>query len=141
MRHLTNFLDPSEVLSSLDINDDLKISYFEELFGEKLTDDNVEYHFKKWRSNNIKSSNVKKMLYDDETFTLTVQFHDKSIYTYYNVSFKTYMKINNGEYSPRTTGSNEYGSWKKGVRPSTGAGIHQALIDAKVKYQKGGSFK
>lgn len=129
-----------------DIPEDRKIKMLENIIGEDLLTlndywDVFLYEFKVWRSNNIKSSNVKRMAYNDETRVLTVQFNDKSIYTYYNISFDTYMKISNGEYAPRTTGSNKYGSWKKGVRPSTGAGIWQALIDRGVRYERGGSFK
>lgn len=130
-----------EVLSHPKLSDNFKLKFFEELFGEELTEDSVEHLFKVWRSNNIKSSNVRRMAYEDETRILTVQFNDRSIYTYYDISFETYLKLNNGEYSPRTSGSNEYGTWEKNVRPSTGAGIWQALIDTGVKYTRGGSFK
>ena len=138
---LTTKYTIDEVLDHPRLSDDFKLKFFEELFGEELNEETIEHTFKKWRSDNIKSSNVKRMSYDDETRILTVQFNDKSIYTYYDISFDTYMKLNNGEYSPRTSGSNEYGTWKKGVRPSTGAGIWQALIDTGVRYERGGSFK
>jgi hypothetical protein len=138
---MTNDYTIDEVLDHPKLSDEIKMKFFEELFGSELTEETIEHAFKVWRSNNIKSSNVKKMAYDDVTRILTVQFNDRSIYTYYDISFDTYMKLNNGEYSPRTSGSNEYGSWEKGVRPSTGAGIWQALIDTGVKYTRGGSFK
>ena len=59
-----------EVLNHPKLSDDFKLKFFEELFETEVTEDNVELlyeEFKKWRANNIKSSNVKKILYNDET--------------------------------------------------------------------------
>ena len=97
--------------------------------------------FKKWRNSNVSSSNVKNILYNDENKELVIQFNDKSIYTYFDISFETYRKISTGDFAPITTGSNEYGSWEKGVKPSIGAGVHQALINKGVRYKKGGTLK
>jgi hypothetical protein len=130
-----------KVLDHQDISDAFKLRFFEELFGEELDEENVEHQFKIWRNNSIKSSNVKKIKYNDESGELVVQFNDKSIYTYYNIPFDIYRRISTGDYAPVTTGSNEYGSWEKGKKPSVGAGIHQALINTGVQYKKGGTLK
>lgn len=129
---MENKYTPEEVINHPNLSEDYKYEYFLNL---------AKQEFKVWRSNNIKSSNVRRMSYNDETLILTVQFNDRSIYTYYNIDFETYRKLNYGEYDPRTTGSNEYGSWEKNVRPSTGAGIWQALIDTGVRYERGGSLR
>ena len=130
-----------EILNHPKLSEDNKLKFFEELFGEELNEDNVEYLFKVWRNNNIKSSNVKKIKYTEETKELVVEFNDKSLYTYYNIDFETYRKISTGDYAPVTTGSNEYGSWKRNIKPSVGAGIHQALINKGVKYIRGGTLR
>ena len=67
MLDLEDFLHSIDVLYSDTINDEVKINYFSRIIGEEINEDNVEYLFKRWISNNFKSSNVKKIQYDDET--------------------------------------------------------------------------
>ena len=93
---------------------------------------------KKWRSS-PDSSNVKKILYQDETKELTLQFHSGDIYTYYDIDFALFQEVLNGAGICRTEGSNKWGSWYVGKTPSVGAAVDQ-LLDG-VRYSKGGSLK
>lgn len=93
---------------------------------------------KKWRST-PDSSNVKKILYQDETSELTIQFHSGDIYTYYDINFALFQEVLNGAAICRTAGENRWGSWYVGKTPSVGAAVDQ-LLDG-VRYTRGGSLK
>ena len=80
---------------------------------------------KKWRSD-VTSSNVDKVLYNDETMELVIKFNDGSIYTYYSVPFQVFTSLIKPLALAKTEGENEYGSWYVG-KPSVGAGVHQYL--------------
>lgn len=138
---ITNFYSVDEVLSHPKLSEDFKLKFFEELFGEELTEDSVEYIFKKWRGENIKSSNVKKIMYNDETRDMFIQFQDKSIYTYFNVPFQLFLDVSGGRATCITSGENQYGTWYVGKTPSVGAAVHRFLIKKGVKYRKGGSLR
>lgn len=138
---ITNFYSIDEVLSHPKLSDDFKLKFFEELFGEELTEDSVEYIFKKWRGDNITSSNVKNIMYNDETKEMFIQFQDKSIYTYFNVSFQLFLDVSGGKATCITSGENKYGSWWVGKTPSVGAAVHKYLIKGGVTYKKGGSLR
>jgi len=129
-----------EVLSNPKLSNDFKIKFFEEVVGVELTEKNVEYQLKKWRANNLRSSNVKKIMYNDETKEMFIQFQDKSIYTYFNISFQLFLDVSGGNATCITSGENKYGSWYIGKSPSNGAAVHRWLIKRGVKYQKGGSL-
>jgi hypothetical protein len=133
--------DIDEVLSNPRLSDNYKVKFFEELLGVELTDDNVEYEFKKWRADNIRSSNVKKIMYNDETKEMFIQFQDKSIYTYFNVPFQLFLDVSGGKATCITSGENKYGSWFVGKTPSAGAAVHRYLIKRGVAYKKGGSLR
>jgi hypothetical protein len=131
-----------KVLDNNSISDEFKIKFFQELFGEELNDEkSVEYAFKKWRGGTMPSSNVRAIMYNDETKDMFIQFQDKSIYTYYNVDFNLFLKVSNGEATCITSGESKYGSWYVGKNPSLGAATHKYLIKTGVKYKKGGSLK
>jgi hypothetical protein len=137
-----------EVLYHERLSDDYKFNYVLEYFNipsETLSDDEVynlvEFEFKKWRANNLNSSNVRRVMYNDESREMFIQFQDKSIYTYLNVSFDLFMKIANGDATCITTGENKYGSWFVGKTPSNGSAVHKWLIKAGVSYKKGGSLQ
>ena len=130
-----------EVLSNPRLSENYKIKFFEELLGVELTDDNVEYEFKKWRADNIRSSNVKKIMYNDETKEMFIQFQDKSIYTYFSVPFQLFLDVSGGRATCITSGENKYGVWYVGKTPSVGAAVHRFLIKKGVKYRKGGSLR
>lgn len=112
---------------------------------KKLVKSNQEQfsrvEFKKWRADNISSSNVKKIMYNDETKEMFIQFQDKSIYTYFNVSFELFREVQKGEAKCITSGENEYGKWFVGKTPSVGAAVHKFLVKKGIKYQKGGSLR
>ena len=130
-----------ELLSNPRLSDNYKVKFFEELLGVKLTDDNVEYVFKKWRGDNIRSSNVKRIMYNDETKEMFIQFQDKSIYTYFNVPFQTFLDVSGGRATCITSGENKYGTWYVGKTPSVGSAVHKYLIKKGVAYKKGGSLR
>jgi hypothetical protein len=130
-----------EVLSNPRLYEKYKVKFFEKLLGVELTDDNVEYEFKKWRADNIRSSNVKKIMYNDETKEMFIQFQDKSIYTYFNVPFQLFLDVSGGKATCITSGENKYGSWFVGKTPSAGAAVHRYLIKRGVAYKKGGSLR
>jgi hypothetical protein len=130
-----------EVLSNPRLSENYKVKFFEKLLGVELTDDNVEYEFKKWRADNIRSSNVKKIMYNDETKEMFIQFQDKSIYTYFNVPFQLFLDVSGGKATCITSGENKYGSWFVGKTPSAGAAVHRYLIKRGVAYKKGGSLR
>lgn len=138
---LTTLWDIDEVLDHPKLSDEFKVNFFNELFGEELTDENVEHLFKKWRADNIQSSNVRKIMYNDETKEMFIQFQDKSIYTYFGVSFDLFLNVSGGKATCITSGENKYGAWYVGKTPSVGAAVHRYLIKQNIKYKKGGSLK
>lgn len=89
----------------------------------------------------VDSSNVDRVMYNDETQELVVRFNDGSTYTYSNVSEDLFEKIIDGVDSPKTSGSNRYGSWRAGVGNSVGATVYKRLVERGVPYKKGGSFR
>ena len=137
---LTTKYTIDEVLSHPKLSDEFKLKFFEELFGEELTEESIEHTFKKWRGDNIKSSNVKKIMYNDETSEMFIQFQDKSIYTYFNVPFQMFLDVSGGKATCITSGENKYGRWWVGKSPSVGAAVHEYLIKGGVAYQRGGSL-
>lgn len=104
-----------------------------------LKEDNLE-KFKKTRTN-VVSSNVKRMMYNDVTLELTIQFEDESIYTYSGVRQDIFEDIRSGNARPKTTDRMTPPRWVKGQKPSVGAAVHQYLIDKGVAYTQGGTFR
>lgn len=138
---LTTLYDIDEVLDHPKLSDEFKIKFFEELFQSELTEETVEYIFKKWRADNIQSSNVRKIMYNDETKEMFIQFQDRSIYTYFNVSMNLFLDVSGGKATCITSGQNKYGRWWVGKTPSVGASVHKNLVKAGVKYKKGGTLR
>lgn len=138
---LTTKYTIDEILDHPKLSDEFKLKFFEELFGEELTEETIEHTFKKWRGENIKSSNVKNIMYNDETSEMFIQFQDKSIYTYFNVPFQMFLDVSGGKATCITSGENKYGSWYVGKTPSVGAAVHEYLIKGGVSYKKGGSLR
>ena len=97
---------------------------------------NIE--MKKWRST-PDSSNVKKIMYNDEIREMVIQFHSGDIYTYYDINFSLFQAVFNGAGICRTEGSNKWGSWFIGKTPSVGAAVSDLLDGA--RYSRGGSLK
>lgn len=96
--------------------------------------------FAKWRSK-PSSSNVKAIMYNDETQEMVIQFRNRSIYTYYKVSFKIFKDVSGGKARCLTKGKNKWGAWDVGKTPSVGASVHKYLVKNNIKYKKGGSLK
>ena len=130
-----------EVLENPRLSENYKIEFFSRLLGVELTEENVEHEFKKWRADNIRSSNVKKIMYNDENKEMYIQFQDKSIYTYFNVPFQLFLDVSGGRATCITSGENQYGAWWVGKTPSVGAAVHKFLIKRGVKYKRGGSLR
>jgi hypothetical protein len=138
---MEEYWDIDEVLYHPKLSDEFKINFFNELFGEELTDENVEHAFKVWRGSSIPSANVKKIVYNDETKEMVIQFQDKSIYTYFNVDFQTFLDVSGGKAVCTTSGESKYGSWYVGKSPSVGSAVWKYLIRKKIKYKRGGTLK
>ena len=138
---MTNDYTIDEVLNHPRLSDEFKIKFFEELFGEEITEETIEYAFKVWRGSSIPSANVRRIVYNDETKEMVIQFQDKSIYTYFEVPFKTFLNVSGGEATCITDGENAFGSWYVGKSPSVGAAVWKYLRDSNIKYKKGGSLR
>ena len=134
--HITKYLNWA--LNSVDDKEwKLKFKDFEEKEGES-TDPNAEVTMKKWR-NTANSSNVDRIMYNDETFEMVVKFNDGAYYTYYDVEFDLFLNVMNGAAVCRTEGKNKWGEWYVGKTPSVGAAVNQ-LLEGK-SYRRGGSLK
>ena len=96
--------------------------------------------FKKWR-NSADSSNVDRLMYNDENRELVVKFNSGDIYTYFDIDFEEFANVFNGQGICRTTGSNKYGSWFLGKFPSVGAAVFKYLVDTGATYKKGGTLR
>lgn len=93
---------------------------------------------KKWRSNSV-SSNVDRMVWNDETLELIVKFNDGSVYTFFNIHQERFIAVSQGYAKCSSSGSNEYGLWWKNKSPSVGAAVHKYLDG--MSYAKGGSLR
>lgn len=96
--------------------------------------------FKKWRSN-PESSNVDKIMFNDEINELVIKFNDGSIYTYNGVDFNIFREIFEGNGICKTEGSNRWGEWYVGKTPSVGAAVYEILVNGGYDYKKGGSLR
>lgn len=97
-------------------------------------------NLKKWRSDSV-SSNVDRILFNDETSELVIKFNSGAYYTYYDIDFSEFVEIFNGVGICRTSGSNKWGTWYLGKTPSVGAAVYNILIRSGKKYSRGGSLK
>ena len=109
-------------------------------------DDLLEiFELKKWRVNNPnpgngESSNVKKIMYNDETFELVIKFEDGSVYTYTNVDFNLFKDVWNGAATCVSDDPTGQDRWWVGKSPSVGAAVYKKLVVAGIPYSRGGSF-
>ncbi len=95
---------------------------------------------KKWRNTAV-SSNVDKVMFNDESNELVIKFNDGSIYTYFDIDFTDFVNVVNGNAVCTTSGENKWGSWDLGKSPSVGAAVWNYLIDTNATYKKGGSLR
>lgn len=81
------------------------------------------------------SSNIHAFRYNPDNGQLFVKFQGKypqnngPVYSYQNVPPFIFDVFSRGAVAPKTSGSNKWHTWKKGVTPSLGASMH-ALIKA-----------
>lgn len=95
---------------------------------------------KKWRNTAV-SSNVDKIMYNDETNELVIKFNSGDYYTYYDIDFQEFINVIDGNAVCRTSGESRWGSWDVGKTPSVGAAVYRYLVNRGVRYTKGGSLK
>ncbi len=88
------------------------------------------------------SSNINGFKYDPESGQLVVKFQDKypgtdgPIYSYSGVPKNIYDVFARGAVAPKTSGSNDWHTWKEGVTPSHGAAMHALIKQGGFPYQK-----
>lgn len=107
---------------------------------ESIEIEDGELRLKKWRSR-ASSSNVNRLLYNDEIKELVIEFRGGDRYTYSGVDMSLFLDIVDGAGICRTSGSNKWGSWYVGKFPSVGAAVYTRLVEGGVPYRKGGSLK
>jgi hypothetical protein len=119
-----------------------KIMTFEDHI-DNLNDDEIEdilIEFKKWRSS-PDSSNVDKIMYNDESYELVIRFNDGSTYTYFNVDFDMFRDVFEGNASCVSDDTSGEGRWWVGKTPSVGAAVYKILTVGGVPYTEGGSLR
>ena len=88
------------------------------------------------------SSNVNAFKYDPKSQQLFVKFHGAQsaesgpIYKYNGVPRNIYDAFASGSVAPRTSGSNRYHTWVKGVTPSLGASLNELVKEGGYAYQR-----
>lgn len=89
------------------------------------------------------SSNINAFQYDYKTGKLVVRFQGKDvadngpIYSYEGVPKFIYDIFRQGAVAPKTSGSNRWHTWKRGVTPSHGAAMYHLIRD-RYPYQRVG---
>jgi hypothetical protein len=122
-----------EILFNKDLTDEKRIELIENTYQidfNEITDEMLEQvreEFKIWRTGRLTSSNVKRMKYNTKTRTMTIEFNSGGIYEYYNVDYELYQNVKSGNATCKTTGSNKWGDWFEGKKPSNGAAIWSYL--------------
>lgn len=109
---------------------------------------------KKWRSDakldiensegsieSVSSSNINRLMYNDETRELVIRFNGGVIYTYFDIDFTEFLGVLNGAGVCRTSGKNKWGEWFVGKTPSVGAAVFRILIRSGKDYKRGGSLR
>ena len=115
-------------------------SQFDSIIDEMTYEDLIKL-FEITKIDSIDSSNVNRVLYNDETFELVLRFNDGSYYTYSGVEFSTFVDIFEGNGVCRTEGSNKWGEWYVGKSPSVGAAVYEKLVEGGYSYVNGASFR
>ncbi len=86
---------------------------------------------------NLKSANVDRILFNDETNELAIQFKEGDVYIYPNQSKEMFDSLVRGEGVCRTEGENKWGSWKVGKTPSIGAALYSKLVETEADFRLG----
>lgn len=95
---------------------------------------------RKYREN-PESSNVDRMMYNDETKELVIKFNNGRYYTYSEVEMSEFEDIRAGNAFTRTSGRSRWGSWDKNKFPSVGAAVYRYLVLTNKPYRRGGSLR
>ncbi len=95
----------------------------------------------RWTRTNVNSSNVDRILYNDESRELIIKFNTGDTYTYSDINFVEFNSVVSGLAECKTEGENKWGEWSVGKTPSIGAAVWKYLIDTGKQYKKGGSFQ
>ncbi len=88
------------------------------------------------------SSNINSFKYNPTNGMLFVKFHGKDtadsgpVYRYNNVPRYIYDVFSQGRVGPKTSGSNKYHTWIKGVTPSLGASLYALIRNGGYPYQR-----
>lgn len=88
------------------------------------------------------SSNINSFKYDPDNEQLYVKFHGKDtadsgpVYSYEGVPEYIFDIFRRGAVGPKTTGSNKYHAWYKGVTPSLGAAMYALIKKGEFPYTK-----
>ncbi len=106
----------------------------------KMRKEKLELNFQKTRVY-VDSSNVDRLMYDDVKEQLVIQFQDGSYYTYFSITQDRFDDIVDGNATCITDDSQIPQRWWIGKDPSVGAAVHKFLVNAGVRYEKGGNFR
>ena len=88
------------------------------------------------------SSNVNSFKYDPRSGRLFVKFHGAEsadagpVYKYEGIPKNIYDLFSQGRVGPKTSGSNQYHTWIKGVTPSLGASLYALIRNGGYPYQR-----
>ena len=88
------------------------------------------------------SSNVNSFKYDPKTKQLYVKFHGTDsaesgpTYLYQGIPQNIYDIFSRGRVAPKTSGSNRYHTWIRGVTPSLGASLYALIREGSYPYQR-----
>lgn len=107
----------------------------EGLFKFKRTSKYVKQ--RKLLRRNLNSANVDRILFNDETGELAIQFKEGDVYIYPNQTKLMFDSLVRGEGICRTEGENKWGSWFVGKTPSIGAAVYSKLVEGDAPFRLG----
>lgn len=84
----------------------------------------------------LQSSTVYGFKYSPKNKRLFVKFQGDGVYKYDNVPSTIAKLFMNGASMAKTQGSNRYGAWWRGKKPSLGAALNQHIKNLGFPYQK-----
>lgn len=84
----------------------------------------------------LQSSTVYGFKYSPKNKRLFVKFQGDGVYKYDNVPSTIAKLFMNGASMAKTQGSNKFGAWWKGKKPSLGAALNQHIKNLGFPYQK-----
>lgn len=84
----------------------------------------------------LQSSNIYGFQYDPRSKKLKVKFQGDGVYEYEGVPQSIYQMFANGAIPAKTTGSNTFGNWFFGKKPSLGASFYELIRLGGYPYTK-----